>query len=145
MKSVILIISACMIILLLPAVLLSINEFRMTEYEEPHIITTAAEVTTSDITLSQELFSGETYNAVVTSNITADAPIPSSYVSSTQVLTVTGLEADNSRTLTITYEIDALNDYIGAGLGATIWPIMLVLGVIGIIVAAVYQATRRND
>jgi len=145
MKSIILIISACLIIILLPAVLLSINDFRMDDYEASYTTATGANATTTDLTLTQELFSDETYNAVVTSNLTSDAPIPSSYVAATQVLTVSGLTASNSRLLTVTYQIDALGDYMGMGILSTVWPIFIGMGVLGIIVAAVYQATKKND
>lgn len=145
MKSVLLIIGAVIIIILLPATLTSINNFRSADYEEPHDVTTTNPDTTADITLSQTLFNGKTYNVVVTSNITADAPIPSAYVSATKVLTVSGLETDATRRLTVAYKIDGLEDYVGASLGAQVWPLMLALGVIGIIVGAVYTATRHGD
>ena len=145
MKPVTLLLGAVVIILMMAAVLTAVNDFRMTEYEESHVATTGGAETTYDVTLSQELFSDETYNAVVTSNVTADAPIPSSYASATQILTVTGLEASETRLLTITYQIDSLEDYFGASLGARVWPLMLVLGVIGVIVGAVYNATRHGE
>lgn len=145
MKPVTLLLGAVVIILMMSAVLTAVDAFRMTEYEESHVAATGANVTSYGVTLSQELFSDKTYNAVITSNVTADAPIPSSYVSSTQVLTVTGLEASETRLLTITYQIDSLEDYFGASLGARVWPLMLVLGVIGVIVGAVYNATRRGE
>jgi len=145
MKSVLLLVGACIIILLLPAILGSVNDFRMTDYEEPHIVATGGAETTADITLSQALFGDNTYNASITSNVTADAPIPSSYASATKVPTVSGLETSETRRLTITYKIDSLENYYGAGLGARVWPLMLVLGVIGVIVGAVYNATRHGD
>lgn len=144
MKALLLMIGAVIIILLMPAVLLSVNDFLMDEYEASYIVTTGANATSTDITLTQELYDDQTYNAVVTSNITADAPVPSSYVSSTQVLTVTGLDADNSRTLTVTYQIDALELFFASGVTARAWMLLLALGVIGIIVAAVYNAVRRD-
>jgi len=145
MKPVTLLLGAVVIILMMAAVLTAVDNFRMTEYEESHVVTTGGAETSKTVTLSQELFSDETYNAVVSSNVTADAPIPSSYASATQALTVTGLEASETRLLTITYQIDALEDYFGASLGARVWPLMLVLGVIGVIVGAVYNATRHGE
>jgi len=145
MKPVSLLLGAVVIILMMAAVLTAVNDFRMTEYEEGHAAATGGAETTHDITLSQDLFSNATYNAVVTSNLTTDAPIPDSYASATNVLTVTGLTANTSRLLTITYQIDALEDYFGAGLGARAWPLLLVLGVIGIIAGAVYSAAKKGD
>ncbi len=145
MKSALMLIGACIVILLLPAILPSISDFRSQDYSEDHIVTTNVSETQSEISLSQELYSDATYNAVVTSNISEDAPIPSSYVSATQVLTVTGLEADNTRRLTVDYKIDALPEYPGASVASAIWPLLIIVGVIGIIAGAVYSAVRHGE
>lgn len=145
MRALQLILGAIVIILLMGAMLAGITSFRTQDYTEQHDVTTGANVTSSAITLSQELFGAHTYNAEVTSNITADAPIPSSYVEASQALTVTGLDDSNSRRLTVVYKISSLDDYWGADLGARAWPLFLVLGVIGIIVGAVVVAARGRD
>lgn len=145
MKSALLLMAAIIIALLLPSTAESINDFRTAEYTEPHIVTTAPAVTTSDITLSQSLFSDATANVEITSNNTADAPIPLSYVKATKVLTVSGLSADDVRNLSIIYKIDDLADDLGAGLSARILLTLYVLGIFGLIGGAVYQATRRGS
>lgn len=145
MKTAALMIGAVIVILLLPAAIISIDDFRLADQEDEFIVSTGGAETSKDVTLSQELFGDETRNASVSSNVTADAPIASSYASATQALTVTGLAVSESHRLTVTYKIDALTDYWGAGTGARVWPIMLILGVIGIIAGAVYNATRRGD
>lgn len=144
MKPIMYILGAVVIILMAPAVILSITDFRATDYEEPHNVTTNATATTSDITLTQELFDDLTYNATVTSNNTADAPVPSSYATSTRVLTVSGLNADDSRRLTVSYKVSSLSPYWGADLGGRTWPLFLVLGVIGVIAGAIYAATKGS-
>ena len=144
MKSATMIIGAIIIILLLAATLTAINSFRMADYEEPHNVTTTGN-TTADIVLSQSLFNSETYNVAVSSNLTDDAPVPSSYVSATKTLTVSGLKTNDSRRLTITYKIDSLDDYYAVGIAARVWPILLGLGVIGLIVGAVYNAMKHGD
>ena len=145
MKSVSLIIGAGVLILLFGAILAGINDFRTDNVEEPHNVTTAANVTTVAIVLSQELFGDNTISATVSSNLTDDAPVPSSYASTTQTLTISGLQAGSYRRLTIDYEVDGLWDYPGAGLVARMWPVMLGIGVIGIIVGAVVAATKRGE
>lgn len=144
MKSALMIISACLVILLLPATLLAINQFRTVDWWEPYDIDTGANPYT-DITLTQELFKGKTYNVTVVSDNELDAPIPFSYNKTSRVLRVTGLKTNDSRRLELTYKIDNLQDYLGAGIGAAVWPIFLVLGVIGIIAGAVYNAMRRGE
>ncbi len=145
MKSVLLVISACIVILFLPAILDSVNSFRSTDYDVEYDATTSANVTSADIVLSQELFDENTAFVTVTSNLTLDAPVPSSYDEATQTLTIDGLEANESRRLSLTYKIPSLDTYTGADVGAKIWPLMLVLGVIGIIAGAVYNAVRHGE
>lgn len=143
MKTAALLIAAVIVILLMPATLISIDAFRLTDQEDEYNVTTAAGVTAYNATLSQELFGDNTALASVSSNLTTDAPIASSY--DNQVLNVTGLTADASRRLTITYSRDNLGDYWGMGTVARVWPLMLGFGVLGIVVAGVYNATRRGE
>jgi hypothetical protein len=145
MKVAALMISAVIVIMLLAAAITSIDDFRMTDQADPFNVTTGDNVTTATVTLSQELFGDETRNASVSSNLTSDAPIASSYDDDTQVLTITGLTASESRRLTITYSIDALTDYWGAGIAARMWPLILIIGVLAIVVGAVYAASHRGD
>lgn len=145
MKALTLLIGAIIVILLLGATLGAINEFRSTDIEEPYNVSTGANETTVDIELTQELFGDNTISATVTSNLTGDAPVSYSYESSTQTLTVAGLLESSSRRLTIDYKTDALWDYPGAGIATRMWPLFLVLGVIGLIIAAVIAAMRRGS
>lgn len=145
MRSLALLVGAAVVILLLSGVLAAINEFRTTDIEEPYNVSTGSEETSVDIILVHELFGDNTISAAVTSNLTGDAPVASAYDSTTRELTVTGLQENNSRRLTIDYETDALTDYPAAGLVARMWPLMLGIGVIGLVVAAVISAVRRGE
>lgn len=144
MKALALIIGAVCVILLLSGALAAIHDFRSTSIEEQYDITTGAGVTSSNVTLVHELFGDNTISATVTSDLNLDAPIAYSYTSSTQVLLVTGLDESQTRRLTIDYRTDGLWDYPGAGLTARMWPLLLGLGVIGLIVAAVIVAVKRD-
>lgn len=146
MKSPLLLVSAVLVIFLLPATLLSINEFRSVDYgPEPHIIDTAVGVTEADIILSQDLLSGRTANVTLASNNTDDAPIPSIYVAATHTLTIIGLNPDDTRTMQVTYKIGALGDYWGADVGTRVWPMLIIVGIFGLMAGAVYNATRRGE
>ena len=145
MKSVGTLIGACLIILLLGAVLAGITSFRSAEYEEPHNVTTAGGVTTANITITQDLFNDDTAFATIASNDTDDAAVPSSYTTSTNTLSISGLAASTTRQLTVTYRYGQLGDYWGADLGARVWPLMIVLGVIGVIVGAVVSAYKSRE
>ena len=123
----------------------AINDFRSSDYVEPHIVVTGVGETEADVVLSQELFGDHTSNVTITSDNEGDAPIPDTYISASQTLTVSGLNASDTRTLTITYKIDALVDYFGAGIGARVWPVFIILGIIGLVAAAVYNATKHGE
>lgn len=145
MKAATNLIAAAIIILLLPAMLLGIDQFRLTDQVDPFVVATGGGVTSANVTLSQDLYGDETRNASVSSNNTADAPIASSYTSSTNVLLITGLEASVSHYLTVTYSINNLGDYFGAGAGAKVVPVLLILGIMCIVGGAGYQAFRRGE
>ncbi len=144
MKSLSLIIGAVCVILLLSGALAAINDFRATEVVEQYDVTTGAGVLSENITLVHELFGDNTLSASIASDSTNDTPIAYSYTSATQVLLVTGLDAGQSRRLTITYDTDGLWDYPGASLTARMWPLMIGLGIIGLVAAAVIVAVRRD-
>ncbi len=145
MKAALLIISACLIILLLPATLVAINSFRAAEYTDTFNNTTGAEQISANLTLSQELFNDDSINLTISSNRTADAPYPNSYASATRILNVTGLVASSTRTFIVEYKVGALGDYYGADIATKTWPLFLVIGVIGLIAGAVYNATKHGE
>lgn len=126
--------------LMMAAILESIDAFRLTDQEDPFNVTTGAGITSAAVALSQELYGDETRYVSISSNLTTDAPIAYSYTSANQSLTVTGLTANTSRRLTCTYSIDRLGDYWGAATATRVWPLMLVLGGLGIVGGAVYSA-----
>ncbi len=144
MKPVLLAIGAAFIIMLAPTVLTGVNEFRTTDREDVYSVDTAAAST--DVVLTQDLYSDATYNVTsVSSNVTEDAPLASSYEAATNTLTITGLSGDAVHRLTVDYKINALTEFPGAASGASTVPLFLILGVIGIIAGAVYSATRHGE
>ncbi len=146
MKAVTLVFAAAILIMFAPAVLTSVTDFRTTEQTESHDVLIAdITLTAADIVLSQDLWNDATYNVEVSSNITADAPVATAYVPATNTLTVSGLDDGYDRRLTVVYKIAALDDYIGADAGAKVWPLMLILGVIGVIAGAVYNSVRNTN
>lgn len=145
MRAVPMIIGACIVILLLGAVLAGITVFRSGEYVEPHNVTTGAGVTTSDVVLTQALLDDGTNFATISSNLTGDAAVPSSYVSATKTLSVGGLLESQSRQLEVTYRYNQLSSYWAADILCKMWPVLLGLGVVGIIVGSVITANRGGD
>jgi hypothetical protein len=142
MKGALLVIAAILIIFFLPATIESINDFRSTDYLEPHIEVTAPGVTDVDIVLSQDLFGSRTANVTITSDNALDAPVPFAYTPATNTLNITGLAANDTRTLAVTYKIDNLTDFWGAGTAVKTWPMLLIVAVFGLISAGVYVSAR---
>lgn len=142
MKAIGHIIGVCIIILLLGAVLAAINQFRGGEYIDYHNVASGVETTT--ITLSQELLDDETGYITISSNVSADAPLPGTYTSTTRELQVTGLDSSYARRLTIEYLYPQLASFWGVDLLSRSWLTFIGLGIIGIIVAAVVVATRKE-
>lgn len=145
MKPALLVLAAIVIILFMPAVMASINDFRADDYTELHIATTTSPDTSENVTLTQDLLNNSLVNVTVSSNNTNDAPLPALYTSATNVLRVDGLETDARRTLTVVYKIGALDDYVAADMGAKVWPTLIILGVFGVIAGAVYTSTKPGD
>lgn len=145
MKAASSLIAAGIIILLLYPMILAIDQFRLKDQIDPFNVTTAAAVTSANVTLSQDLYNDATSGVSIESDLDTDAPVASTYTAATNYLLVTGLTADDSRQLTITYDIDRLSDYYGAQAGARVLPILIILGVICIVAGASYQTFRRGD
>lgn len=146
MKSVTVLIGAVIVILLMAAVMVSVTDFRTDSFQDTFDVTTGGGETTAPVVLSQDLFNDATYNvSAISSNLTADTPAAASYVTATNTLTVSGLDADLTRRLTVTYRIDGLEDYIGAGVAAGLWPLLIILGVIAIVAGAMYNAFKSGD
>lgn len=144
MKAVVLIIGVCLIILLLGAVMAGIRDFRSAEISRPYNVTTAAGITSANITLTQDLYDDDTAYITITSNITGDAAVPFSYTPATRSLLVSGLAENSLRQLSVEYRYNQLDTYWGADLASKVWPLFLGLGIIGIIIGAVIVGTRKD-
>ncbi len=145
MRTLMLLLGVCVIILTMSSVFAATESFRSASLTEQHDITTGVGENTTSVALTQALYSSTTANATVTSNITADAPIASSYTSSGHVLVVSGLSASNTRRLTIIYKYGTLGGYPGVDTMASMWLIFLGLGVLGVVAGAIYSAFRERD
>lgn len=147
MKPVMLVLGALVVLFLMGAGMTALIGFRAGDYTDTFNVTTDNATTTSDCTLSQDVLDDQKAYISISSNSTDDAPVPSSYNSGTEVLTVGGLHASTQRMLTVTYKYPLLSSttYWGADLAARALPLVLILGVIGVIFGAVYTAARGQN
>lgn len=144
MKTSALLIAAVILMLLLPASIVAIDQFRLTDQTDYFTLASGANATTK--TLTQDLYNDETRNvSSITSNVTTDAPAASSYTAATNALYITGLDSTKSHYLTVVYSIDRLDDYFGASTGAKVIPVLMVLGIMATVGGAVYNSFSRHN
>lgn len=145
MKAAGLLIAAVIIVLSLPAMLTSLDDFRLDEQVDTYVVTTDNSTTTYSATLSQDLYNDDEVNASVSSNYTSDAPIASSYTAASNALLITGLAISQTHYLTVTYNIEGLTDYYGAFTATRMIPLLFVLGIMAIVVGSAVNAWRRYE
>lgn len=86
----------------------AIYDFRTDLRTDTFSTATAAGVTSANETLLEELYDDDIGSVDIASDNATDAPLPNSYNSTSRELTITGLTANITRTLDITYAVDAL-------------------------------------
>lgn len=81
-----------------------IKGWRTNDVTQNFVVNTAVGETASNVTLTYDLYQAAVPEvASITSTEGADAPAATSYTEATKVLLVSGLSANNTRTLTVNY------------------------------------------
>lgn len=122
------IIGIIIVFIMLPTMLSSVSDFQTTSYSETESnLATAAGVTTANVTLNLDLFDDDITNVTtISSNNSETGMTAEAYVAATNVLLIGGLDANSTRTLTITYDIDDLESYTGLGEFTRLSPFIIV-------------------
>ena len=107
-----LIIFSAVFLWLLP-ITTAVYDFR-TDLRTDTFSTTTADVTTANETLLEALYDDDIGSIEISSDLATDVPLPNSYNTTSQVLNMNGLTANTTRTLEVSYDVDALegNDSI---------------------------------
>lgn len=96
------------------------------------------------MSLSQPLYDDSvSYITSVSSSSGTDTPVASTFDSSTDILTVTGLSYTGTRTLTTAYQYDQTDSYTGLGAIVEIAPMILWISVIIGVGMSVFFAYRK--
>lgn len=103
-----LIIVVAAILWMLP-ITMAIYDFRTDLRTDTFNTSTAVGVTTANETLLDDLYDGDIGSVDIASDDATDAPLANSYNSTSRVLGMTGLTENTTRTLEISYDIDALD------------------------------------
>ena len=140
MKSLIIIFGALLLIIGLPAFFTSVNDAQVQEYTQTFAgVTTGAAVYSANVTLSEDLHNDSPISVTdSSSNITSDSPSAATYNSVSGVLTVEGLDASQTRTLSITYEIGSTILPTGVSVFFTMSIWFWLFAIIGMIAGAIY-------
>jgi len=85
---------------------LVIYDFRTDTQEDDFTVETGVGVTTASVVLDKELYNDDDDTIVLTSDI-SETPTTSNYTSATRTLAVASLTANTTRTLTVSYDIEA--------------------------------------
>ena len=89
-------------------------DFRTDLREDTFTVETLTAVTTGNVTLVKDIYDDDVTTIEITSSDSDDAPLYSSYNGTSRLLAFSGLASSSNRTITITYDVDALvgNDAI---------------------------------
>ena len=108
-------------------------------------VTTGVGELTADVVLTQDLYGNRTTSVnTVTSDNVLDTPVASTYASATNTLTVSGLVASDTRTITVNYNVDALSDWTMMSMLIGWAPALFVIGVFALIGGTIFAATRHG-
>jgi hypothetical protein len=105
----------CFLIIMVTAILWllpvtdAIYNFRTDVKTDTYYVTTGAGVTATNSTLTKALYLDDVSTIDLFSDLNTDLPIVNSYNTTTRALWISGLTASDDRTLTVSYDYDALN------------------------------------
>jgi len=123
-----------------PLVMTATNDLQTdTQADTFAAVTTGVGETDADVVLTMDLFNDTVTHIVsITSNNSNDTPVAGTYTAATNTLNITGLHASDTRTLVVTYDIDALTDYTGMGSIVGITPLLIWIGIMAIVLAGTW-------
>jgi hypothetical protein len=106
-------------------------------------VTTGAGETAADVVLTLDLYNDSTANIIsITSNEVTDVPVAGTYTAGTNTLNVTGLAASLSRTLTVTYEYDALTEFTGMSSIVGMTPLIIWVAILAVVVGSTWFSLK---
>lgn len=104
--------------------------------------TTTADQTSKAFTVDSDVYENETSSVVkITSSNSSDNPTVSAV--NGKSITVSGLAANSTRTLTITYQTAALGEYTGLAAIVKVAPLIIFVSIIGVALGGAYFSFKR--
>jgi len=135
-----LVIGLMMVSSILPDV---VDEAASTAYSDTTSVATLA-VTTATVTLTYDHYFGDTRKLTVTSDRPGDSPAITGYDAATKVVSIDGLEASQTRLLTINYYKEAHQQYTGFSAFLRIIPFLAIIGIVMAALWALFSHWKRE-
>ena len=109
-------------------------------------VTTGVGETTAEVKLVAELYDSDLLHVVsISSDDDSESPLPDSYATLNNTLTVRGLATNSTRSLEVTYRYGALTgDSENAGVFLRIIPFIGAFALVFLIIAAVYSEWQKR-
>ncbi|BAS31173.1 hypothetical protein [Dehalococcoides mccartyi] len=109
-------------------------------------VTTGVGETSADVVLVNELYRDRATSVTsITSTVLTDVPVAGTYTAATRTLEVTGLTQSETRTLTINYDMDALEEWTMMSLFVGWTPVLILFGVFALIGGSVWALFHRQS
>lgn len=140
MKIALTIIGVILVLLLFGTMMHGITDARTDERTDAFgAVVTAGGDFDTDVVLVADLYDNNVLNVTsITSSLNTDVPIVDSYVAGTNTLTIKGLTASETRTLTVIYKYDALTgDAATAGTFLGFTPLFVIIAVVVVVIGAI--------
>jgi len=116
----------------------AIDDYRQMQRTDTNTVDTAVAVTTGNVTLFSAIYNDDTSAITITSGLSTDVPLFSSYNTTTRLLAFSGLTANATRVITVVYFIDALSASAAVNTFLGWLPYIWLLVVVAFIPAALF-------
>jgi len=124
----------------------AVYDFKTMLREDVFTSPTGVGVTSANVTLGKPVYDADTGTIDILSDLSTDNASVGGYNSTNRLLLVSGLTANTTRILTITYDIDALEGYDAIVIVADRFPFIWMLIIIIFPIGAFWAIfTRRVD
>lgn len=140
------IVAVAIAFIVFPIILDGSTELRTNEYSEVFAaVTTGDGETSANVTLAQSLWKENPVNVVsIVSDNVSDTPVAATYTEGSNALTINGLVASGTRTLTVKYRTAALSDYTGFDSIVAVAPLLVFIGILGAIIGGLWTTWKTH-
>lgn len=122
-----------------------VDETASDSYSEPFSVTTGGGVTTTNETLSYASYYDDLTGISAASDNIADTPVVMTYDSTTDEVGIAGLQASDSRILTVTYLREAGTQFYGFGSFMRLLPFLVIVGGLIACIVAIYTGIKKRE